>query len=231
MQTLSLVAEHDDFLVINKPSGVNFHTESDELGLVEQARQQFASELWPVHRLDKLTSGLLLLAKSKVATARFQELFSQGLVNKYYLALATNKPKKKQGLIKGDMLKARNGSWKLGHSQSKPAITQFFSYALLPKRRLFLLKPHTGRTHQLRVALKSLGSPILGDVRYSGDSAERGYLHAYGLTFDWHGEQLRFLATGNLDGEFERFEVAEKIVSLAKPWDMNFPTLSGPTAK
>ncbi|GAD00582.1 TIGR01621 family pseudouridine synthase [Agarivorans albus] len=225
MQKLLLVAEHSDFIVVNKPSGINFHTESGELGLVELARQQFALDLWPVHRLDKLTSGLLLLAKNKSAAARFQELFSQGLVNKFYLALASNKPKKKQGLIKGDMLKARNGSWKLGHTNDNPAITQFFSFALLPKRRLFLLKPHTGRTHQLRVALKSLGAPILGDTRYGGEAAERGYLHAFGLQFNWGEQSLHYAALDNLDGDFERFEIAEKIGSLAKPWEVAFPQL------
>ncbi len=225
MQALRLVAEHDDFIIVNKPSGLNFHIESDQLGVVELARQQFAQALWPVHRLDKLTSGLLIMAKTKVAAASFQELFSQGLINKYYLAIASHKPKKKQGLIKGDMLKARNGSWKLGHTSANPAVTQFFSYSLLPKRRLFLLKPHTGRTHQLRVALKSLGSPILGDTRYAGDAAERGYLHAFALQFTWQQQLLSYVGLDNLDGEFALFEIQEKINSLSRPWQQPFPAL------
>ncbi|WP_432452037.1 TIGR01621 family pseudouridine synthase [Agarivorans sp. QJM3NY_29] len=225
MQTLVLVAEHPDFLVLNKPCGLNFHTEDGALGLVELAKLQFAMPLWPVHRLDKLTSGLLLLAKTKQAASEFQELFSQGQVDKYYLAIASAKPKKKQGLIKGDMLKARNGSWKLAKTTNKPAITQFFSYAVQAKRRLFLLKPRTGRTHQLRVALKSLGSPILGDQRYAGEAAARGYLHAYALHFVWHGEPQSFIAEENLDGEFAATAMAEQIRLLAKPWDIPFPRL------
>lgn len=225
MQALRIVAEHNDFIIVNKPSGLNFHTESGQLGVVELARQQFNQALWPVHRLDKLTSGLLILAKTKAAAANFQELFSQGLINKYYLAIASHKPKKKQGLIKGDMLKARNGSWKLGHTLTNPALTQFFSYSLLPKRRLFLLKPHTGRTHQLRVALKSLGSPILGDSRYGGEAAERGYLHAFALQFTWQQQRLNYLGLENLDGEFARFEIQEKIASLSQPWLQPFPSL------
>ncbi|WP_427982427.1 TIGR01621 family pseudouridine synthase [Agarivorans sp.] len=226
MQALRLVAEHDDFIIVNKPSGLNFHTESGQLGVVELARQQFEQDLWPVHRLDKLTSGLLILAKNKTAAAHFQELFSQGLINKYYLAIASHKPKKKQGLIKGDMLKARNGSWKLGHTLNNPAVTQFFSYSLLPKRRLFLLKPHTGRTHQLRVALKSLGSPILGDSRYGGEAAQRGYLHAFALQFTWQQQLLSYVGLDNLDGEFADYQIYEKITSLSQPWLQPFPALA-----
>lgn len=226
MQTLSLVAERPGFIVVNKPAGVNFHTENNQLGLVELARKQFGIELWPVHRLDKLTSGLLILAKTNTAAAQFQVLFSQGQMEKYYLAIAVAKPKKKQGLVKGDMLKARNGSWKLGHSSNNPAVTQFFSYSIVPKRRLFLLKPLTGRTHQLRVALKSLGAPILGDLRYAGEPADRGYLHAYGLRFLWQGEQQEFIASDNLDGEFSQYDIAQKIASLAQPWLAKFPTVA-----
>ncbi|WP_026957678.1 TIGR01621 family pseudouridine synthase [Aliagarivorans taiwanensis] len=224
MNSLTKVLEHRDFIVISKPSGLNFHSEDGELGVVERARQQFECELWPVHRLDKLTSGLLILATNKAAAAHFQELFSQGLINKYYLALASAKPKKKQGLVKGDMQKGRNGSWLLARSQDNPAITQFFSYSLAPQRRLFLLKPHTGRTHQLRVAMKSVGAPILGDKRYSGEDFLRGCLHAYALDFDWQGEQIQLASAAEL---FECEGLSEQLTVLSEPWQVSFPKLKG----
>jgi tRNA pseudouridine32 synthase/23S rRNA pseudouridine746 synthase len=116
------------------------------------------------------------------------------------------KPKKKQGWVKGDMASARRGDYKLLTTMENPAITQFISCALRPHERFFLVKPHTGKTHQIRVALKSLGSPIAGDERYAqADEArkeERGYLHAYALRFHLNGEAFAFVSPPD---EGERF--------------------------
>ena len=100
------------------------------------------------------------------------------------------KPKKKQGLIIGDMQKARNGAWKLCPSKENPAITRFESVSCEPNLRLFILKPQTGKTHQLRVAMKSLGSPILGDALYgkNTENIDRTYLHAARLQFEFKGQ-------------------------------------------
>jgi tRNA pseudouridine32 synthase/23S rRNA pseudouridine746 synthase len=161
-----------------------------------------------------MTSGLLILAKNIESNQVLSKMFEQRNVTKYYLALSNQKPKKKQGLIKGDMAKSRGGSWKLLKSKGNPAVTQFFSFSIslsaqnpVKGLRLFLLKPRTGKTHQLRVALKSLGAPILGDERYfpkaekgksevlsssnTADSiwhVDRGYLHAWRLIFVYQGE-------------------------------------------
>ena len=163
--------------------------------------QQISAELtcgplYLVHRLDKMTSGLLLLARHAQAASILSQQFQQRTVEKYYLALSDQKPRKKQGLIKGDMERSRRGSWKLTTGLRNPAITRFFSCAPMPGLRLFLLRPLTGKTHQLRVALKSVGAAIIGDTRYHGvsePSADRGYLHAWGLAFDWQGERQTYL--------------------------------------
>ncbi|VEI44845.1 RNA pseudouridine synthase [Actinobacillus equuli] len=88
------------------------------------------------------------------------------------------------------MQKSRNGAWKLCHSKQNPAVTQFVSHSLEPNLRHFILQPKTGKTHQLRVAMKSLGSPILGDQLYTGTAADRVYLHAYQLKFEYQGESF-----------------------------------------
>ena len=181
--------EHPDFWVFDKPAGASFHSEGGA-GFFAELQTQFPTEtLFPVHRLDKITSGLLLIARNKLAAAQFQTLFNDKKIRKTYLALSDAKPTKKQGWIKGDMEKSRNGSWKLTRTNTNPAVTQFHSLSLQEGLRLFVLQPHTGRTHQLRVAMKSLGSPIVGDTRYGGSDADRGYLHAAMLQFDWNGEQ------------------------------------------
>ena len=147
-------------------------------------------QVWLVHRLDKVTSGLLILALNAESAAEFFRLFSEHHIQKTYLALSNQKPKKKQGLIVGDMQKARNGAWKLCQSKENPAITRFESVSCEPNLRLFILKPQTGKTHQLRVAMKSLGSPILGDALYAKntENIDRTYLHAARLKFEFKGQ-------------------------------------------
>jgi tRNA pseudouridine32 synthase/23S rRNA pseudouridine746 synthase len=92
------------------------------------------------------------------------------------------------------MEKSRRGGWKLLHSRVNPAVTWFDSVSLAPGLRLYLLRPYTGRTHQLRVALKSLGAPILGDALYgpAQHDSDRGYLHAALLSFALDGQRWTY---------------------------------------
>ncbi|QHB18114.1 TIGR01621 family pseudouridine synthase [Mannheimia pernigra] len=189
--TLPICYQHPDFIIINKPDGLSVHKGETEIGLTEMmACQLNVEQVWLVHRLDKITSGLLILALNKEAAAKFYHLFEQHKIRKTYWALSDKKPKKKQGRIVGDMEKSRNGAWKLCHSKDNPAVTQFTSNTLEPSLRHFILQPKTGKTHQLRVAMKSLGSPILGDKLYTGSAADRVYLHAYQLEFEYENERI-----------------------------------------
>lgn len=188
---LTICYQHPDFVVINKPEGISVHKDEAEIGLTERvAKQLGVPQVWLVHRLDKITSGLLILALNKEAAAYFYQLFEQHQIQKTYWALSNGKPKKKQGKIVGDMQKSRSGAWKLCHSKENPAVTQFLSTSLEPNLRHFVVQPKTGKTHQIRVALKSLGSPILGDTLYTGSPADRVYLHAYQLDFNYQGEAI-----------------------------------------
>lgn len=216
-----LLDEQNEFLVINKAPGVSFHREGEEPGILERVEQQTGiSPLWPVHRLDKMTSGLLLIARSAEACAELTEQFRLRRVEKYYLALSHAKPKKKQGKIVGDLLKSRNGSYKLANSRENPSITQFFSTSAGVGLRLFLLKPHTGKTHQLRVVMKSLGAPILGDQRYGGAVADRGYLHAFGICFSAFGREFRYTCIPE-DGQFSEGTCLPE--GWDAPWLLNWP--------
>jgi len=191
----SIIDDNQYFVVINKAHNVDFHTIDGQLGVVELVKQYLGVSLFPVHRLDRMTSGLMVLAKSKEVAAQFGELFSQRRIEKYYIALSDKKPKRKQGLIKGDMKKGRNGSYLLLKSMLNPAITQFLSFSLAPSLRGYLLKPHTGKTHQLRVAMKSNASPIIGDNRYYPNCSQQiGCLHAWQLKFEIGGCYYAFQA-------------------------------------
>ncbi len=227
-----IISDHPDFIVVDKQCGVNFHDEGDiGNGLFSQVKAYVKEhsnhgELYPVHRLDKITSGLVIFAKSQPCAKAFGELFSQHQVEKYYLAIADKKPNKKQGLIKGDMAKSRRGMFKLLRTHDNPAITQFFSYSIANKQRLYLLKPHSGKTHQLRVALSSIGAPIVGDPLYNGLSvADRGYLHAYMLKFIYLDQTYHFTALPS-EGEFYlSTSVTEQLSKLEAPWNLHWPSL------
>ncbi|MFP4165448.1 MAG: TIGR01621 family pseudouridine synthase, partial [Chitinispirillaceae bacterium] len=222
-----LISIEKEFLIISKHENVSFHKDQNRTGLVQKIRNDLQlDKLYPVHRLDRMTSGLLLFALNKTTAAELSNQFAQGNVEKFYVALAGNKPKKKQGTVMGDMCRSRNGTWKLSRTRSNPAITTFKSISMSPGIRTFLLRPLTGKTHQLRVAMKSLGVPVLGDPLYfpaADNTFDRGYLHAFGLEFTLKERRYTFTEMpyqGRLFGseEFRRsFESLEDTRKLMQP--------------
>jgi tRNA pseudouridine32 synthase / 23S rRNA pseudouridine746 synthase len=214
---MKLIFENNDFAIVTKPAGMNFHSE-DQAGFVVLASEMLQSKLLPVHRLDKMTSGLVILAKSSEVANDFLKLFESRKIEKHYLAISLRKPKKKMGKIVGDMAKGRRGSWKLLRTKENPAITRFISTPLNDGAILFLVKPYTGKTHQIRVALKSVGAPIAGDIRYAAvedaKDLDRGYLHAYALKFDLNGESYCFRSLPDEGELFLTQECQEKIEKL-----------------
>ncbi|GLT19365.1 RNA pseudouridine synthase [Vibrio zhanjiangensis] len=222
---------HPDFVVINKHPNVSVHKDDgDSMLLQDVAKSIDEQQLYLVHRLDKMTSGLLLLARNHLAARELSELFAKRKIEKYYLAIGSKKPKKKQGLVKGDMERSRRSSWKLLNAHTNPAITQFFSSPSEPGERLFICKPYTGKTHQIRVALKSVGSPIVGDRIYNPtNQADRGYLHAFALRFDFQGQSFRFVCDPREyvgQGDKWRSEsVSIGIQTWLCPWDLPWPQI------
>lgn len=215
-----IIADEADFLVISKSAQVHFHSQAGTAGVVAQVEQDLRIKLFAVHRLDTPTSGLLILAKNTAAAQQFTGLFSAHKVQKYYLALAKGKPKKKQGWVVGDMAKSRRSMFKLLRTKENPAITQFFSQSVSDGLRLYLLKPHSGKTHQLRVALASLAVPILGDDLYGGGRADRCYLHAYSLHFsycDSRTGQLRDYAYLDMPLQGDLFS-CEPVTAALEAW-------------
>jgi tRNA pseudouridine32 synthase/23S rRNA pseudouridine746 synthase len=225
-----VITRTDDFVAISKAPGVSVHRDDASHGLVETVAAELGyPRLFLVHRLDRMTSGLLLLATSAAACAALAALFAQRRVEKYYLALSDRRPARKQGQVRGDMERARNGSWRLSRGQTDPAVTHFFSRSLAPGLRLFVLRPGTGKTHQLRVAMKSLGAPILGDDRYGGSDADRGYLHAYALRFQHAGQPITLLDRPLQGEHFAGTALAGMTNEEREPWLLPWPPqLHGP---
>ncbi|MFB0825012.1 TIGR01621 family pseudouridine synthase [Chromobacterium violaceum] len=220
----TLIHQDPRFYLVDKHPGASFHREGDAPGLMDALRAGLDDEaLWPVHRLDRITSGLILVARSAGAARALGDALAGREVEKYYLALSDRKPLKKQGRVAGDMAKGRGGAWRLTEGRENPAVTQFFSYALAPGLRLFLLRPRTGKTHQLRVAMKSQGAPILGDALYGGSEADRGYLHAYALRFELDGERFAFVCPPSAGERFIGEACRDRLAELGEPWCQPWP--------
>ncbi|QIZ78290.1 TIGR01621 family pseudouridine synthase [Ferrimonas lipolytica] len=220
MPAYQLVAEHPNFIVINKSAGVHFHSQDGSAGVVAQVEADRNEKLYSVHRLDTPTSGLLLLARSSAVAATLSQQFAEHSIEKRYLALSTDKPKKKQGTIEGGMAKARRSQWKLTRAKDNYATTQFVSASVKPGLRAFLLRPLSGKTHQIRVALKSIGAPILGDALYGGVESDRTYLHAYQLVFSLNGEQHEFTQAPSCGEHY----LSDELTALLQQWQQQQPS-------
>ncbi len=182
-------------IVIDKPAGLAVHPGSKTRESLEDYLHHFRFGFQrlplPVHRLDRDTSGCLLLARNPKAHKRFQRAFEQKKVTKSYIAVLDGVPKDEQGTIDlplGKVSSAARG-WRMVHEPNgHPSLTRWKLAAVKDGRAVVVFSPETGRTHQLRVhALEGLGIPIAGDPVYG---AGRGpmLLHALSLKVEREGK-------------------------------------------
>ena len=210
---LPILYEDDDVIVVNKPSGLLTHAKgglSDEPTVAEIIRPKtsFATDTdrpGIVHRLDRDTSGLLIIAKNPESAAHLQRQFAERTAKKTYIAITDGKPKLNAAKI--DLPIGRNPSvpstFRIDPN-GKPAQTTYHVLAENDIQSLVELKPTTGRTHQLRVHLAHLSAPILGDRVYGKSSDCRMMLHAQKLEITLpSGERKVFEAA--IPDEFKRF--------------------------
>lgn len=175
-------------IIVDKPSGLPVDRPRDGSLSLENhlASLTFGFKRWPlpVHRLDRDTSGCLLLARNPKAHKRFGAAFEAGDVEKIYLAVLNGIPEETSGTIDMPLLKTstREDGWRMVHDETgKSAVSHWEIVSVHGGRALVQFKPETGRTHQLRVhAATGLGIPIAGDPVY-GDGAGPMMLHAQSL--------------------------------------------------
>ncbi|MCQ8129203.1 23S rRNA pseudouridine(955/2504/2580) synthase RluC [Methylomonas rivi] len=194
-----ILYEDEGFIVLNKPSGFAVHGGSGvQSGVIEALRQIRPQQkfLELVHRLDKETSGCLLIAKKRSVLKVLHELFRGDGIRKTYLALLAGQFKRKKQLVDVPLLKNVNqgGERMVTVSQAgKSAETLFTRLKAFEDATLVHAAPKTGRTHQIRVHAAWLGHPIVADDRYGEDAVnktfkKRGYKRLF-----LHAEQLQFL--------------------------------------
>jgi tRNA pseudouridine32 synthase/23S rRNA pseudouridine746 synthase len=189
-----MLADHILFIdaeaiVLDKPAGLPVDAPRDGSLSLENhlASLTFGFQRWPlaVHRLDRDTSGCLLLARNPKAHKRFQQAFEAGQIDKSYLAVVEGAPAGDAGAIDLPLIKtsSKEAGWRMrGDARGKTARTKWSVIDRKGGRSLILFEPETGRTHQIRVhAAEALGTPIVGDPVY-GKSGEPMLLHAWRLT-------------------------------------------------
>lgn len=186
---LEVIYEDDDCAVISKPVGLLSHSKGAynpeatvESWLKSRLKGITGDRAGIVHRLDRATSGVMIVAKTPDALSWLQKQFSQRKVKKNYVAVVEGELKQVEAVI--DMPIERNPkkpqTFRVG-SNGKSAVTKYKVLETGNNCSFLELKPETGRTHQLRVHLNQIGHPIVGDMFYGGKTADRLYLHALKL--------------------------------------------------
>jgi 23S rRNA pseudouridine1911/1915/1917 synthase len=184
---LPILYEDNDCIVIDKPAGVLTHSKgafNNEATVASFISDKIDKSLSGnragiVHRLDRGTSGVIICAKNEESSKWLQKQFSTRKVKKTYVAVCQNTPEHDEAVI--DMPIERNPkmpqTFRAGPN-GKSAVTNYKVLKSNKSLSLIELNPLTGRTHQLRVHLKSIKCPIVGDELYGGKHAERMLLHA-----------------------------------------------------
>ncbi|WP_260926550.1 RluA family pseudouridine synthase [Novosphingobium sp. 9] len=205
-----ILFEDGEALVIDKPAGLPLDRPRAGGPALEDYLEQltlgFQRLPQPVHRLDRDTSGCLLLARNPKALKRFSAAFEERQVEKRYLGIVDGVPEEEEGTIALSLSKVstEKDGWRMILARKgKPAITHWRRLASRNGVSLIEFRPETGRTHQIRVhAASGLGMPLLGDPVYgSKKGAPRTLLHAAGLTIA-RGEKPPIVAVSPLPADF-----------------------------
>ena len=208
--SLNIIFEDKYFLIISKDAGITVHPApgSFENTLVNAilfylkknpSQTSYNQRAGIVHRLDKDTSGLIIIAKNDVIAAKFSEQFKSRTVEKKYKALVLGNFSEKKGEIRLPIGRSRVDRKKMGISidRGREAVTDFAVIEEFEGCSLIDVSPKTGRTHQIRVHLSYIDHPIIGDKQYGNKESER---IAWGIGLNrqfLHASKLKFLHPEN----------------------------------
>ena len=214
---LRIAYEDEHLLVVDKPAGVVVHPSAGHRsgtlvhGLLAHAISGGGEAERPgiVHRLDRDTSGLLVVARSDEAHRRLQRLLRKRGIEREYLALVRGRPRSQHGRIEAAIGRDRTDPTRISLDTATPreAVTSFDVLELLPSHALLRVRLETGRTHQIRVHLAAIDLPVAGDPVYGvpGDlGLERQFLHSARLAFDHPFTEERVEAESPLPTDLER---------------------------
>ena len=194
-RVIKVLAETDDYVVVDKPAGLLSVPGKSEPDCLEARLEKIYTDALTVHRLDMATSGVSIVARGKPNLAHLQQQFERRLTKKTYEAIVWGEMPGDQGTVDAPM----RCDWPnrplqmIDPEQGREAITHWEVLERTPRQTRVALRPVTGRSHQLRLHMKTLGHPILGDPWYAhGEAikaAPRLLLHAKELGIILPGEQ------------------------------------------
>ena len=186
----SILYENDNFLIIDKWSGIASQGGSNIVISIDTIIKNISEDYNLVHRLDKETSGLMIIAKNLKYTRLFGKLFKSQKLKKTYLAICDGMTKLKESYVN---LNIKNNSDKVIKTQTFYKILSYNN-----KTSLIKFEPQTGKKHQLRIVAKNLGCPIVGDIKYnlnSNKQKENLKLNAFMLEFDIEDNQFKITSS------------------------------------
>jgi RluA family pseudouridine synthase len=195
-RAVRVLFENEGILAVDKPEGVLSISEAGKGGLPELLRDVYPGKLYPVHRLDREASGVIVFAKDPGMHRHLNGEFDRRSVRKTYLALSHGVMESNRGVINKPIRAFGSGRMGVDVKLGKPSSTEFKVYERLKGYTLVRAYPLTGRRHQIRVHLYSLGHPIVGDLKYGDRAAQEKFprlmLHAKEIEFDLPGgERLK----------------------------------------
>jgi 23S rRNA pseudouridine1911/1915/1917 synthase len=220
---LPVLFEDDELIVVDKPAGMVVHPAGPH------QEDTVIQRLWPklapawedtiknaalhtarpgvVHRLDKGTSGVMVIAKTPKAAESVSRQFADRTTRKTYWALAQGHPATAKGVVKSTVGRDRKKPHRMSVTDpGRPSELEFTVLARFtgPDRSLLEVRPLTGRTHQIRVQLASVGHPLVGDDTYGGEKGERPMLHALSLAFSHPRTRKRVVFSAPLPADFRK---------------------------
>ena len=194
---MKIILETTHLLAVNKPAGWTVEHAAHHSSIEDWAREHVAKQvknpfIGIVHRLDRPVSGVLLMAKKKIAMKQLNEQFRERKVRKTYLAVVGGEPPAKSDKIQHWLIKDQQHKKTLvAPKPSTKTMEVTLHYRVLEQqngRSLLEIHPYTGKFHQIRAQLAAIGCPILGDEKYGGPALPRQdviALHAYRLAFNY----------------------------------------------
>jgi len=196
----NIVYQNDNFIILNKWTGIATQGGSKINISIDDIIKNISNKYNLVHRLDRETSGLLIIAKDMVTTKYFGKLFREHLIKKIYVAICQGSPKNQESEINLLIPDKRDPS------KVSKSITSYKIYQTNNNLSNIIFSPKTGKTHQIRIVAKHLGCPIVGDSKYNIQNkynSEKLKLNAHILNFTFNNKDYEFISI--LPDHFKKF--------------------------
>ena len=196
----NIIYQNDNFIILNKWTGIATQGGSKINISIDDIIKNISNKYNLVHRLDRETSGLLIIAKDMVTTKYFGKLFREHLIKKIYVAICQGSPKNQESEINLSIPDKRDSS------KVSKSITSYKVYQTNNNLSNIIFLPKTGKTHQIRIVAKHLGCPIVGDSKYNIQNKynfEKLKLNAHILNFTFNNKDYEFIS--KLPDHFKKF--------------------------